>query len=377
VGRNHGQRVLPVPRVLQDLTDWVWRLLLLALAAYLLVRFLDTMYFVVLPGMGALLAAALCYPLVMFLRRRGAPRALATWAAMLAVALLLAAVMFVVVDRASAESPQLIDQISRFVSQTRTWVVSHLHLRASLFDSTGSTITSYLSAHRSSVASGVLTGMTTVSEGLAALVLWFFMTFFFLYDGENIWAWLVGLFPPSARHRVHGAGVQAWDRIAGFVRGTFVIAIFHAVVIAVALLALGVPLVAPLALLVFIGAFLPIVGAVVFGGLAVIVAVVTKGVLVGGIVLAVLVVDHQVEAHLLQPLLVGRYVQLHPLAVAVAISGGTVLEGIYGAILAVPVLAALWAAIRHLATGAADSPYPADVAPAGVAHPEAVESRLE
>jgi predicted PurR-regulated permease PerM len=167
-----------------------------------------------------------------------------------------------------------------------------------------------------------------------------------------------------ARDRVIGAGMQAWDRLAGFVRGTFVIALIHAVVAAVSLSILRVPLVAPLTLLIFVGSFLPIVGSIIFGSLAVVITLVTRGTVLGGILAAILIVDNQVEAHYLQPVLVGRYVRLHPLAVAVAIAGGGVLEGIPGAVIAVPFLAVVYAVLRYLATGedqiASETPPPGD-----------------
>jgi predicted PurR-regulated permease PerM len=150
---------------------------------------------------------------------------------------------------------------------------------------------------------------------------------------------------------VVGAGLQAWDRLAGFVRGTFIIAVIHAVVAAVTLSILRVPLVAPLTLLIFIGSFLPIVGSAIFGSLAVAITLVARGTVFGAILAAVLIVDNQIEAHYLQPILVGRYVRLHPLAVAVSIAAGAVLAGIAGAVIAVPFVAVVYAVLRYLAVG--------------------------
>jgi predicted PurR-regulated permease PerM len=351
---------MPVPPLLKDLAGWTWRVLLLALAAYLAVWFLDVMYFLVLPAFGALLATALSYPIVTFLRRRGLPRALATWLTVLLAVLAVVGVVLFVTTRASAEYPDLVDQVQHFINNVHVWLVEHLHVKSTSFNNVQSTITDWLSHHRNAVASGALSGITTIGEAAAAFVLWLFMTFFFLYDGDHIWNWLVGLFPGSAHDRVRGAGAEAWDRLAGFVRGTFLIAVFHGVVIGVALAIMGVPLVAPLAVLVFLGSFLPIIGAFLFGGLAVIVTLVTNGWIYALILTAVLVLDNQIEAHLLQPFLVGRYVRLHPLAVAVAIAGGGLLEGIYGAILAVPVVAAGYAIVRFLVTGEAQQQRAAD-----------------
>jgi predicted PurR-regulated permease PerM len=180
-----------------------------------------------------------------------------------------------------------------------------------------------------------------------------------LYDGHNIWNWFANLFPAGSRHRVHDAGTQAWDRLGGFVRGTFIIAVFHGIVVAITLAIMGVPLVAPLALLVFMGSFLPIIGAFLFGGLAVAVTFVTQGWVMGVVLIGILIIDNQIEAHVFQPFLVGKYVELHPLAVAVAIAGGGVLEGVYGAVLAVPVVAVGFAVTKSLvATGALPPPEP-------------------
>ena len=138
-------------------------------------------------------------------------------------------------------------------------------------------------------------------------------------------------------------------------RGTFIIAVIHAVVAGVTLSILQVPLVAPLTMLIFFGSFLPIVGSIIFGSLAVAITLVTRGTALGIVLIVILIVDNQVEAHLLQPLMVGRYVRLHPLAVAVSIAGGGLLEGIPGAVLAVPFVAVVYAVLRYLATGEADA----------------------
>jgi predicted PurR-regulated permease PerM len=346
---------MPVPPLLADLAGWAWRLLVLALAAYLTVRLLDVLYFVFLPFVGALFATSLAYPVVRFLRGRGLPRALSTWITVLLAAVVFGGLSIFVVDRAATEYPQLVGQASTAVTRFRHFLTVDLHVKSSSTSSIGNTITAYLDKHSSAVASGALSGITTVGEALAAFVLWFFMTFFLLYDGENIWQWVVGLFPTRSRERVRGAGAQAWARLAGFVRGTFIIAVIHGVVTAVALTAMGVPLVAPLSLLVFVGSFLPIVGSIIFGALAVAITLVTRGPVLGIVLIGILVVDNQIEAHVLQPFLVGRYVRLHPLAIAVSIAGGGLLEGIYGAVLAVPFVAVVYAVLRFLVTGEDES----------------------
>jgi predicted PurR-regulated permease PerM len=346
---------VPVPPLLKDLAGWTWRLLLLALAAYLTVQLFDILYFIVLPFFAALFATSLAYPLVRYLRGLGLRRSVATWLTVLLAAVVFGGLFIFVIDRAIADYPDLVVQVKTAINHFRNFLTHDLHIKSSSTASINTTITKYLDAHSSSVASGALTGITTVAEAFAAFVLWFFMTFFLLYDGDHIWAWVVGLFPERARARVQGAGEQAWDRLAGFVRGTFIIAVIHAAVAAIALSIMRVPLVAPLTMLIFVGSFLPIVGSIIFGALAVAITLVTRGTAFGIILIAVLIADNQVEAHLLQPLMVGRYVRLHPLAVAVSIAGGGLLEGIPGAVLAVPFVAVVYAVLRYLATGETDA----------------------
>ncbi len=348
----HSDRSSPMPvsPLLRDAAGWAWRLLLLALAAYLLVWLMDRLYLLVLPLFGALLVAALLHPLVDFFRHRGFPRALAAWSTIIAAFVVLGGIGFFVVNRTIAEYGALVDQVTHLVnSVTRFLESGPFHLRGAQLDQLKSQVLSSLDHNRSTIAQGVVTGVTTVGEIVTGVVLAFFVTFFFLYDGDRIWAWIAGLFPRTSRGDVRAAGSRAWTRLAGYVRGTFLIAVFHGAVVALTLALMGAPLVAPLALLVFLGSFIPIVGAVVFGGLAALVVLVTQGWLLAVIFVAVLVVDNQIEAHVLQPFLVGHYVRLHPLAIVVVIAGGGFLEGVPGAILAVPIVSAAYAAAQYFA----------------------------
>jgi predicted PurR-regulated permease PerM len=353
---------MPVPPLLRDLAGWTWRALVLALAGYLLVQLFDKLYLVVLPFSAALLFTALVYPVVQFFANRGLNRGTATGLTLLLAFLIVGGIGIFVVDRAVSQYSDLVDQVDHAVTSFRHFLTVDLHVKSSSTSSLQKTISNYLQTHKSAIASGALSGIATVGEILGGIILWFFMTFFLLYDGHNIWAWIVRLFPASSRARAYGAGEQAWARLSGYVRGTFIIAIIHGVTAAIALTILGVPLVAPIALLIFIGSFLPIIGSILFGTLAVAVTLVTQGWVAGVILIAVLVVDNQIEAHVLQPFLVGRYVRLHPLAIAIAIAGGALLEGIEGTILAVPFVAVVYGVLRFLALGD-DEPEPEDEEP--------------
>ncbi|HWA64825.1 MAG TPA: AI-2E family transporter [Mycobacteriales bacterium] len=347
---------MPVPPVLEDLAGWAWRLIILGFAVVELLKFINVLYFVVLPFFAALFATALAYPIVNWLAKRGTPRALATWLTVIVVGIITVGVGIFVVNRAVSQYSDLVSQVNAAVTKFQHFLTHNLHLKSSSTSSIQKTITDFLQKHQSAVASGALNGITTVGEILAGAVLWFFMTFFLLYDGHNIWNWFVRLLPPRGRARAQAAGEQAWGRLSGFVHGTFIIALVHGVVAAIALGAMGVPLVAPLALLIFVGSFLPIVGSIGFGALAVAVTFVTQGWVLGVVLIGIFIIDNQIEAHVLQPFLVGRYVRLHPLAVAVSIAAGTVIEGLAGAVLAVPVVAVLYAVIYSLATGGESPP---------------------
>jgi putative heme transporter len=180
------------------------------------------------------------------------------------------------------------------------------------------------------------------------VVLTVLLTVIALTDGDRMWAWLVHRLSPRSQQVVGGAAQAAFWRLSGWVRGTLVIALFHSVVVVVVLLALRVPLVAPLAVLVFLGSFIPLVGALLGGALAVLVTFATQGPVPALVLVAVLLVDNQVEAHVLQPFLVGRYVRLHPFVVALAIPTGAILAGLPGTLLAVPVTAALHAVLQRV-----------------------------
>ena len=206
----------------------------------------------------------------------------------------------------------------------------------------------YLSQHKSAVEGTVVTGSRIVVELLAGVVLCFFVSFFLIKDGTRIWQWLTSRFQPERRRRAGLAGAAAWQAVVYYVRGTVAVAAIHAVVIGVTLTIIGAPLVAPLALFMFVAAFVPLLGVLVAGAVALLVVLATKGWIAAIIVLIVMVVMNQLEGHLLQPQVVGKMVRLHPLAVILVLAVGAVVAGIAGAVVAVPITAAITRAARAL-----------------------------
>jgi predicted PurR-regulated permease PerM len=183
---------------------------------------------------------------------------------------------------------------------------------------------------------------------VTAAVLVLFTLIFFLYGGRNIWQYVVKIFPADVRERVLDAGRAGYRSLIGYVRATFLVALTDAAGVGAGLAIMDVPLALPLASLVFLGAFIPLVGAVIAGFLAVVVALLAKGIVYALFTLGLLVAVNQLEAHLLQPLVMGRAVSIHPLAVVLAISTGGVVAGIVGALLAVPTVAFFNNAIQVL-----------------------------
>lgn len=338
--QRRGAARMPVPPLLTDLAGWGWRLLLLSVIAWLLLRVAQQLYLVSLPTAAALLLTALLFPVVAALRRRGVPRGLATAATVLGMLAAVIGLLTWVVQRAVAEAPKLSTELTAALQKLPISNETLLRLR-------GQFVT-YLQSGSGSMAGGVITGLQTGAEVLTGVLLTLLLTIILLVDGDRMWGWLVARLPEVARPRVERAGAPAWDRLSGWIRGTVVIAAFHTLVVATTLAVLGVPLVAPLAVLVFLGSFIPLVGAIVAGSLATLVTFASQGTTAAIVFVVVLLLDNQIEAHVLQPFLVGRYVRLHPFVVAIVITAGALLGGLAGALLAVPFTASLYAAISNL-----------------------------
>ena len=202
--------------------------------------------------------------------------------------------------------------------------------------------------NREAVTSGAVTTATSAGRVLTGLVLVMFILFFFLRDGKKIWDWIVGLAPRRARSQIDGAANRAWWPLGGYVRATVLVAFVDAIGIGLGLVILGVPLAFPLIAFVFLASFIPIIGALLSGVVAVLVALVTVGLIKAIIILIVVIAVQQLEAHVLQPVLMGRAVHVHPLAVALAITAGVIIAGITGALLAVPLAACADAAVKYL-----------------------------
>jgi predicted PurR-regulated permease PerM len=351
-----------VPRVLRVTAELGWRLLVVAAALYVIGVVVSYLAAVVVPVAVALLLAALLSPAVHRLQGHGVPRGAATALVLVGGLATLGGVLTFVVVTFVRGVPALAAQLSASVETIVGWLTTGpLQLSAQELAGVQARVLATLNANQSAITSGALTTAATLGETLTQMLLVVFVLIFFLHGGPGIWQFLLGVVPDEVRTRVDVAGRRGVAALVSYVRATAVVAVVDAVAIGIGLAVLGIPLAVPLAALVFLGAFVPIIGAVVAGGVALLVALVANGPGAALIVLGIIVAVMQLEGHVLQPLLLGRAVKLHPLAVVLAIATGLVTAGISGALFAVPLLAVLNSGIRSLRSAADEHIDPDDV----------------
>jgi predicted PurR-regulated permease PerM len=328
-----------VPNGLRTAAAWSWRMIVVIAGFYVLLYAAAYVAVVVVPVIVALLLAALLQPGSAALARHGWPRSLAAFTMLIVGLGVVAGIITLVIERFSAGFSDLASQVSEGIGQVQSFVVRTFPITRNQLEDAVGQLQQRLVDNQDSIASGALTTAATVGEVITGFFLALFTLFFFLKDGRSIWLWLVGLFPRDSRAYVDEAARRAWRTLISYVRATAAVALIDAIGIGTGLAILSVPLVIPLAALVFLGAFIPILGSFLAGSVAVLVALVSKGPITALIALAVVVLVMQVEGHILQPLLLGRAVRVHPLAVVLSIAAGLLIAGIFGALIAVPIVA--------------------------------------
>jgi predicted PurR-regulated permease PerM len=340
------QSVSPLVR---KVAAWSWRLLIIFGALVAVLWLIKRLEIIVVPVALATMLAALLMPAVDFLDRRGAPRGGAVALVLLSGIAVVGGILTFVVSQFIEGMPALGEQVTRSIDGMRVWLVEGpLNLSRDQIDNAGNAAIEAVRNNQERLTSGALSTAGTITEIVTGALLVLFTLIFLLHGGRNIFGFVTKVFPENVRDRVRGAGRAGFHSLIGYVRATFLVALVDAIGIGTGLAIMGVPLALPLASLVFLGAFVPLVGAVITGFLAVIVALLTKGLFYALITLGLILAVQQLEGHVLQPLVMGRAVSIHPLAVVLAIAGGGVLAGIVGALLAVPAVAFLNSAVRVL-----------------------------
>ncbi len=348
------------------------RFLLVVLAVLVLGYIAGKLWVVLLPILLALLLATVLWPPVRFLRAKGVPAALASIAVLLVALLLLTGIVGGLAPQVTGQAQELADQVTAGLGELQEGLTgAPFNLGEEEIGSTVDNVIGELQANAQDIASRVLSGAVAAGSllitGLLALVL----CFFYLKDGPKFLPWLGGLVGPRAAPHVSAVAQRSWVTLSGFIRAQAAVGLVDAVFIGIGLAVLGIPLALPLAVLVFFGAFIPIIGAVVTGALAALVALVTNGVTAALIVVALVLVVQQIEGNVLQPILVGRTLDLHPAVVILAVTAGGTLSGIIGAFLAVPVVAVAAVAIRYARQQLAEiEPAPPGSPPAAAGQPD-------
>ena len=320
---------------------YAWRLIVLAVAVYLVFVVLAELTLVAVAVFVGLVISALLRPLV-DLVARALPRGLAVVVALLATILAFGGVFTFVADSVAGQFGSLTTQfISGLSDIERSLTGPPFHLRAVDLTRLGQQVRAWVTNNGGSLAGQALGGASVAVEVLAGFVLAVFCSIFFLTSGDRIWTWLLTQ-AGGDRRRWDGAARAGWATFAGYTRGVVIIAATNAVLVCVALLILGVPLALPLALLTFFAAFIPLIGSPMALGVATVVVLAARGPLIASLVLILIVVIGQIEAHLLHPMVMSRAVNLHPLAVALTVASGTVVAGVIGAVVSVPLVAVTW-----------------------------------
>jgi len=347
-----------IPHGMEVASAWSWRFLVIVLAIIVIVRTLLFFELLLVPVVIAVLICALVVPttdamaIVM-------PRGLAAMLSLLGVIAVVAGLLALVGQQLASGFDDLANQVSDALGQIQDWLrTGPLHISQTELDDAIAGAQAWITSDNAHLAGRLAAVGATVGHVLAGFFVVLFTTYFLLYQGDLIWSWIVRLFPRDTREVVDGSGRAAWVSLTAFVRATVVVAFVDAVGITAVALILRVPLALPIGVLVFLGSFVPIVGATVSGSVAVLVALVAHGPLVAAFMLLGVIGVQQLEAHVLQPFLLGHAVSLHPLAVILAVSAGVVAAGIVGALIAVPVAAMLNTIVKYVTAASQPSAEP-------------------
>jgi putative heme transporter len=334
--RPHGDAAMP--GWYRTAAAGSWRFLAIAGAVVVVMYSLVHLRVIVLPIIVALLASTLLLPIVRWLKTRRVPEGLAAGLAMLAAVLALAAVLTAIAPSVGSQFGDLRTQSEDGVRQiTDELAKEPFNLSEREIRDRVDRGLEGLRENSGPLARGLGSGAVLLGEVLTGLIVAVLLCFFLLKDGDQMWAWVLRLVRERSRRDVEEVGTRVYTALAGYVRGIAMVGLVDAILIAIGLLIIGVPLVVPLAVVTFFAAFVPLIGAFVAGLLAVLIALVSGGLVDALLVLGVIILVQQVEGHLLYPLLMSRAVHLHPAVIVVALAAGGILAGIIGVFLAVPV----------------------------------------
>lgn len=341
-----------VPAGLRTVAGWAWRILVILLLATALIAVIARLQVLFVALFVALLITSLLQPGAAWLRHRGVPGVLATAGVLLAALGVLLGVLFLAVRSVVNQVDEFTTAVLDGFEKVGLWVQGTFGLSldqlqdraANLLSSPGGE-----GGEAGGIASSAFGAAATALEVVSGAGIALFATIFFVHDGPRIWAWVTSLFPDGARAHVDAAGQLSWSTLSSYARGTVVIAAIDAAGIGVGAWLIGVPLAGTIAVLVFFFSFIPIVGALLSGLVAVLIALATQGLTAALLMLVIVILVQQLEGHILQPLIQGKLVAIHPLAVVLAVAGGSIVAGLIGAVIAVPIVAVANVLVRYTA----------------------------
>ncbi|MEU0053817.1 AI-2E family transporter [Streptomyces sp. NPDC006309] len=341
-----AERTVPWLRVAAAFS---WRLILVGVVVYGVFSVLGSFQLIAVALFLALVVTSVLRPLVDQLGRI-LPRPVAVALALIGSLLLLLALLALVGSAVADESGRLVGDLRGGTHRIQEWLQRPpFRLSPARLSALQDQLTGYLSAHRAALLSSAVNEFGRVVEVVAGGALALFASVFFIHSGEHLWGWARDqLMPAGARAAWDRAGRAAWHSFAGYTRGIIIVAATNAVLVGVALLVLRVPLALPLALLEFFAAFVPLVGSPVALAVATVVALAGRGPFTAACVLVLIVVIGQLEGHVLHPLVMSWAVRLHPLVVALSVIAGSIVAGVIGAIVAVPLVSVVWSVLRAL-----------------------------
>ncbi|MEV5986629.1 AI-2E family transporter [Streptomyces sp. NPDC052051] len=327
---------------------YAWRLILVGVVVYGVFTVLGRFQLIAAALFLALIIASVLRPPTDLLSR-WTPRPLAVAVALIGSLLLLLGLLALVAEAVAGEWATLSQEFRGGIRQIERWLERPpFRLSRGRLSEFQQQIVHYLSTHRSNLLSSAVSGLGRIVEVVTGVALALFASVFFLHSGERLWRWARDQLPKDARPVWDRAGYAAWRTFAGYTRGIIIVAAFNAVLVGIGLLILRVPLALPLTLLEFFATFIPLIGSPIALGVATIVALAGRGLLTAGAVLLLIVVIGEIEGHVLHPVVMSWAVRLHPLVVGVSVIAGSIVSGVIGAIVAVPLVSVVWAVVQAL-----------------------------
>ncbi len=345
----------------------MWRVLVICLGIYVLLRILGKVELVVIAVFIGLVITAIIHPVV-GLYNRFMPHGVAVALGLITLLAIVGGVFYFITSSVAGEWGTLSQQFSSGIVQIENWLESSFNVHATDFAQWYENARQWVLDNRGTLVKNAAGSAGTLLDVFGGLALAIFTAVCFTGGGGGIWDWMLRMVPRRGRSRVDGAGHVAWTSFAGYTRGIIMVAAANAIFVTILLLVLRVPLAVPLALLVFFGSFIPLIGAPVAMVVSVVVALAARGPIIAVVVLLGIFLLGQLEGHVLQPLVMSKAVHIHPLAVALSVACGALLAGLFGAVIAVPVVSVIYSVAKFWVQSAPLEQTP-DLAVAGVGPP--------